>query len=194
MEPAWAAVNLLISLEEWLEPNKGAECRMPNAIRVLPAPLAGDLLVTSAARGEIGVIVSYYQRGAGNSAHHMDSQRNVWEMDKIEPTRTGFFVRAQSGEELDSDLGHRDHDRVRYLLYERHSACGKDKSFLSKHLADSLLPTGLPLDHVHAHLKYQALHAAAEFGYLDSARLLVAMGAQVQACAHTRAYLRQTMF
>lgn len=38
---------------------------------------------------------------------------------------------------------------------------------------------GLPVDHVHTTLKYQALHAAVEFGHLDSARLLVAMGAKV---------------
>lgn len=39
---------------------------------------------------------------------------------------------------------------------------------------------GLPLDHVHTTLRYQALHAAVEFGHLDSARLLVAMGAKVR--------------
>lgn len=40
---------------------------------------------------------------------------------------------------------------------------------------------GLPIDHVHTRLKYQALHAAAEFGYLDCARFLVAIGAKVRA-------------
>lgn len=43
---------------------------------------------------------------------------------------------------------------------------------------DSTL-TGLPIDHSHTTLKYQALHAAVEFGRLDIARLLVAMGAKV---------------
>lgn len=38
---------------------------------------------------------------------------------------------------------------------------------------------GLPIDHSHTTLKYQALHAAVEFAHLDSARLLVAMGAKV---------------
>lgn len=39
--------------------------------------------------------------------------------------------------------------------------------------------TGLPIDHSHTTLKYQALHAAVEFGHLDAARLLVCMGAKV---------------
>lgn len=38
---------------------------------------------------------------------------------------------------------------------------------------------GLPIDHCHTTLKYQALHAAVEFGHLDAARLLVCMGAKV---------------
>lgn len=38
---------------------------------------------------------------------------------------------------------------------------------------------GLPIDHSHTTLKYQALHAAVEFGHLDAARLLVCMGAKV---------------
>ena len=38
---------------------------------------------------------------------------------------------------------------------------------------------GLPIDHAHTTLKYQALHAAVEFGHLDAARLLVCMGAKV---------------
>lgn len=38
----------------------------------------------------------------------------------------------------------------------------------------------LPIDHSHTTLKYQALHAAVEFGHLDSARLLVTMGAKVK--------------
>ncbi|CAM9852318.1 unnamed protein product [Choristocarpus tenellus] len=38
---------------------------------------------------------------------------------------------------------------------------------------------GLPINHHHTKLKYQALHLAAEFGHLDTVRLLVAMGAMV---------------
>lgn len=43
----------------------------------------------------------------------------------------------------------------------------------------SLNYAGLPIDYPHSTLKYQALHAAVEFGHLDCARLLVELGAKV---------------
>ncbi|CAM9236775.1 unnamed protein product [Scytosiphon promiscuus] len=110
MEPDWAAVELLDYIgEELNHPECGAREKKQrssqmtlDAIRVLPEPVAGDLFVTCAARGHIGVILFYFQEG-------------------------------------------------------------------------------LPIDHSHTTLKYEALHAAVEFGHLDSARLLVAMGAKVDA-------------
>ncbi|CAM9573263.1 unnamed protein product [Pylaiella littoralis] len=108
MEPEWAAVELLECIDDELNPDRGPKqqqehsSQMMSAIRVLPAPVAGDLFVTCAARGNIGVILYYYAEG-------------------------------------------------------------------------------LPIDHSHTTLKYQALHAAVEFGHLDSARLLVTMGAKVDA-------------
>ncbi|CAM9168361.1 unnamed protein product [Ectocarpus fasciculatus] len=110
MEPEWAAVELLDCIKEELTPRREAEQQqherssqmMLDAIRVLPAPEAGDLFVTCAARGHVGVVLFYFEEG-------------------------------------------------------------------------------LPIDHSHTTLKYQALHAAVEFGHLDSARLLVAMGAKVDA-------------
>lgn len=67
MEPEWAAVELLSYFEEELNPNRGdaqnASQAMLNAIRVLPAPVAGDVFVTCAARGNIGVILFYSEEG-----------------------------------------------------------------------------------------------------------------------------------
>lgn len=68
MEPEWAAVELLGCIEQELTPNRGDEKvsqMMLNAIRVLPVPVAGDLFVTCAARGDIGVIMFYYGQGTG---------------------------------------------------------------------------------------------------------------------------------
>lgn len=66
MEPAWATVELLGVVEAELNPNCGGQRvsqAMLDAIRVLPAPVAGDLFVTCAARGDIGVILFYFEEG-----------------------------------------------------------------------------------------------------------------------------------
>lgn len=70
MEPEWAAVELLDCIDIELNPGRGAEQQQQlssqatlSAIRVLPAPVAGDLFVTCAARGNIGVIIFYYEEG-----------------------------------------------------------------------------------------------------------------------------------
>eukprot|EP00752_Nemacystus_decipiens_P005219 g4738.t1 len=109
MEPEWAAVELLECVDSELNLSGSAEQQQQlssqttlSAIRVLPAPVAGDLFVTCAARGHVGAILFYFEEG-------------------------------------------------------------------------------LPIDHSHTTLKYQALHAAVEFGHLDAARLLVCMGAKVDA-------------
>lgn len=73
MESEWAAVELLDYLEEELNPNRGAQRAsqaMLDGIRVLPAPVAGDLFITCAARGDIGVILFYHEEGAGKEATH----------------------------------------------------------------------------------------------------------------------------
>lgn len=70
MEPEWAAVELLEYIDSELNPDRGPEQQqerssqmMLSAIRVLPAPVAGDLFVTCAARGDIGVILFYFEEG-----------------------------------------------------------------------------------------------------------------------------------
>lgn len=70
MEPEWAAVELLDSIDSELNLGRGAEQQQQqssqatlSAIRVLPAPAAGDLFVTCAARGHIGVILFYFEEG-----------------------------------------------------------------------------------------------------------------------------------
>lgn len=75
MEPEWAAVELWDCIKEELSPERGAgelkqrsSQMMLDAIRVLPAPVAGDLFVTCAARGHIGVVLFYFQEG---DEHHV---------------------------------------------------------------------------------------------------------------------------
>lgn len=66
MEPGWAAGELLDLVEQNLNPNRTmqrAAQAMLDAIRVLPGPVAGDLLVTCAARGDISVILFYFDQG-----------------------------------------------------------------------------------------------------------------------------------
>lgn len=71
MEPEWAAVELLDCIEEELTPRREGEQQqlqrssqmMLDAIRVLPAPEAGDLFVTCAARGHVGVVLFYFEEG-----------------------------------------------------------------------------------------------------------------------------------
>ena len=70
MEPEWAAVELLECIDSELNLGGNADQRHQlssqatlSAIRVLPAPVAGDLLVTCAARGQIGVIRFYFEEG-----------------------------------------------------------------------------------------------------------------------------------
>lgn len=70
MEPEWAAVELLECIDSELNPGRGAEQQQHlssqttlSAIRVLPAPVAGDLFVTCAARGHVGVIIFYFEEG-----------------------------------------------------------------------------------------------------------------------------------
>lgn len=70
MEPEWAAVELLDCIDGELNPGRGAEQQQQqsseatlSAIRVLPAPVAGDLFVTCAARGHIGVVLFYFEEG-----------------------------------------------------------------------------------------------------------------------------------
>lgn len=71
MEPEWAAVELLDCIEEELTPRREVEQQqherssqmMLDAIRVLPAPEAGDLFVTCAARGHVGVVLFYFEEG-----------------------------------------------------------------------------------------------------------------------------------
>ena len=73
MAREWAAVDLLECVADELSPNRrgggdgGLERESQaklDAIRVLPAPVAGDLFVTGAARGDIGVILFYFEEGA----------------------------------------------------------------------------------------------------------------------------------
>lgn len=72
MEPEWAAVELLECIDDELNPDRGPKqqqehsSQMMSAIRVLPAPVAGDLFVTCAARGNIGVILYYYAEGVNS--------------------------------------------------------------------------------------------------------------------------------
>lgn len=70
MEPEWAAVELLERIDSELNPGGSAEQQQQlssqttlSAIRVLPAPVAGDLFVMCAARGHIGVILFYFEEG-----------------------------------------------------------------------------------------------------------------------------------
>lgn len=69
MEPEWAAVELLDCIDNELDSGRDVEQRqqsseaMFTAIRVLPAPEAGDLFVTCAARGDIGVVLFYFEEG-----------------------------------------------------------------------------------------------------------------------------------
>lgn len=67
MAREWAAVELLECIDDELSPNRGGIGRESqtklDAIRVLPAPVAGDLFVTGAARGDIGVILFYFEEG-----------------------------------------------------------------------------------------------------------------------------------
>lgn len=74
MEPEWAAVELLECIDSELNPGGSAEQQQQlssqttlSAIRVLPAPVAGDLFVTCAARGHIGVILFYFEEGEENA-------------------------------------------------------------------------------------------------------------------------------
>lgn len=66
MASAWAAVELLECISDELSPNQHTgrtSQTILDAIRVLPAPVAGDLFVNSAARGDIGVILFYFEEG-----------------------------------------------------------------------------------------------------------------------------------
>lgn len=71
MEPEWASMELLDCIEEELNPRREAEHQqhqrssqmMLDAIRVLPVPEAGDLFVTCAARGHVGVVLFYFEEG-----------------------------------------------------------------------------------------------------------------------------------
>lgn len=66
MEPGWAAVELLHTVKEKLGPTRTPERAsqgMLDAIRVLPEPVAGDLFVTCAARGDISAILYYFHEG-----------------------------------------------------------------------------------------------------------------------------------
>lgn len=66
MEPRWAAVELLDLVEKNLNPHgamQRASQAVLDAIRVLPGLVAGDLLVTGAARGDISVILFYFDQG-----------------------------------------------------------------------------------------------------------------------------------
>lgn len=70
MESEWSAVEVLECIDSELNPGRGAEQLQQmssqatlSAIRVLPAPVAGDLFVTCAARGHIGVILFYFEEG-----------------------------------------------------------------------------------------------------------------------------------
>ncbi len=69
MEPEWSAVELLDCIDIELDPGLDVEQRQHSsqaiftAIRVLPAPEAGDLFVTAAARGSIGVVLFYHEEG-----------------------------------------------------------------------------------------------------------------------------------
>ena len=68
-------MELLECIDNELNPGRGAEQQQQqlssqatlSAIRVLPAPVAGDLFVTCAARGHIGVILFYYGEGQQHS-------------------------------------------------------------------------------------------------------------------------------
>lgn len=67
MEPKWAAVELLSLVREELNPKRRGRQRasqpMLDAVRVLPIPVAGDLFVTCAARGDMSVILFYHEEG-----------------------------------------------------------------------------------------------------------------------------------
>lgn len=68
MEPTWAVVELLSLIqEELLNPKRRDRQRasqsMLDAVRVLPIPVAGDLFVICAARGDISVILFYHEEG-----------------------------------------------------------------------------------------------------------------------------------
>jgi len=69
MEPEWSMVELLDCIDNELDPGRDVEPRHQSsqaiftAIRVLPAPEAGDLFVTAAARGNIGAVLFYVEEG-----------------------------------------------------------------------------------------------------------------------------------
>lgn len=86
MEPEWAAVELLECIDSEVNPGRGAELQPQqpqssqttlSAIRVLPAPVAGDLFVTCAARGDIGVILFYYEEGGRPMAFRAGASPSV---------------------------------------------------------------------------------------------------------------------
>lgn len=75
MESRWAAIDLLELIEEELYSTR--EPPMPSrealdASRVLPGSVAGDMFVNSAARGQLGDIVSYFKKG--KSARRADAR------------------------------------------------------------------------------------------------------------------------
>lgn len=77
MAREWAAVELLECIGDELSPDRHVERASQTkleAIRVLPAPVAGDLFVTNAARGDIGVILFYFEEGELNTLQIFERQ------------------------------------------------------------------------------------------------------------------------
>lgn len=77
MAREWAAVELLECVGDELSPDRHVERASQTkleAIRVLPAPVAGDLFVTNAARGDIGVILFYFEEGELNTLQLFERQ------------------------------------------------------------------------------------------------------------------------
>lgn len=108
----WAAVELLECIGDELSPDRHVERASWTklaAIRVLPAPVAGDLFVTNAARGDIGVILFYLEEGEeklGNFERQLVDRPIQWE-------GGGRMEGRAYGAPLLSQVLRRQHDRTK---------------------------------------------------------------------------------